>query len=186
MNKFYQIEIAGCKRNLKLYKINDNLSIAAFIIFNDVEVTKAAAKKLFELAPEYDIILTAECKSIPLAYEMASLSGNGSYIVARKGVKVYMENVTQVDVNSITTKGKQTLYLGQDDLDKLKGKRVLIVDDVISTGKSLSALEDLVKKAGADIAAKVAVLTEGDASERDDIIFLNKLPLFDGEGNILE
>lgn len=186
MAKFYSMEIAGCKRDLELFKVNDNLYIAAFIIFGDVEITKAAARELLKKAPEYDIMITAESKSIPLVYEMASQTGADNYIIARKAAKVYMKNIVTTEVNSITTKHTQNLCLGEDDANALKGKRVLIVDDVISTGDSLEAIEHLVKNAGGNIVGKMAVLAEGAAAERDDIIFLEKLPLFDGEGNILE
>lgn len=186
MKKVYEMEIAGLKRSLPLFKVCDGLCIAAFIILGDVEITEAGAKALLEKAPEYDIMLTAECKSIPLIYEMARQSGKNEYVVARKGVKVYMEDVISTDVNSITTANLQKLYLGKSDADMLKGKRVLIVDDVISTGESLTSLEYLVEKAGGTTVGKMAILAEGDAAERDDIIFLEKLPLFDEEGNVKE
>lgn len=181
----YTIDIAGLKRDLKLFPINDDLQIAAFILFGDVEVTKHAAEQLLKMAPDFDCILTAEAKSIPLAYEMAAQSGTGNYIIARKSVKVYMGEPLKVSVQSITTRGVQTLYLGQDDIEKIRGSRVLIVDDVISTGESLSAIEELVRRSGGNIVAKMAVLAEGDSFERDDITVLAKLPLFDGKGNPL-
>lgn len=186
MSKFYSMEIAGCKRDLELFKVNDNLYIAAFIIFGDVEMTKAAARELLKKAPEYDIMITAESKSIPLIYEMASQAGDSNYIVARKAPKVYMKNIVTTEVNSITTAHTQKLCLGEDDANVIKGKRVLIVDDVISTGDSLEAIEHLVKNAGGNIVGKMAVLAEGSAAQRTDIIYLEKLPLFDAEGNILE
>lgn len=169
-----------------MFQVNDNLSIAAFIIFGDVELTVNSARELLKKAPEHDIMITAEAKSIPLIHEMARQSGANDYVVARKKEKVYMSDVVEVSVHSITTHGEQKLYLGKEDADKLAGKKVLIVDDVISTGESLSALEALVEKVGGNIVGKVAVLAEGDAAERDDISFLEKLPLFDGEGNILK
>ena len=181
---YYTMEIAGEKRNLELFPINDNTCIAAFIMFGDVEITQASAAKLLERAPEFDIIFTAEAKSIPLAYEMAKLAGMNEYVIARKAKKMYMKNIVEVEVASITTAGKQHLYLGQTEVDKVKGKRVLIVDDVISTGSSLKAMEELVKKAGGIIVGKMAVLAEGDAMERPDITALHKLPLFDEKGNI--
>lgn len=183
MNSHYSMEIAGVKRDLPLCKINDNLYIAAFIMFGDVEVTKASAEELLKKAPEYDIMLTAECKGIPLLYEMARQAGADNYIVARKGPKLYMENVHTTYVNSITTENRQMLCLGEADMMAMKGKRVLIVDDVISTGESLAALETLVKEVGGEIVGKMTVLAEGDATKRDDIIYLEKLPLFDGQGN---
>lgn len=180
---FYDIDIAGMKRKLKLFKINDNLQIAAFILFGDVEMTTHAAEKLLEKAPEFDYLLTAEAKSIPLIHEMARQSGRNDYIVARKGIKVYMENVLEIRVLSITTERVQSLCLGQNEVNKIKGKRVLIVDDVISTGESLSAMEKITEESGAEIAGRMAVLAEGDAYDRTDITVLAKLPLFDCKGN---
>ena len=186
MKKFYTMNIAGVERDLQLFPINENLQIAAFILFGDVEVTKASAKELLKLAPEYDIMITAECKSIPLIYEMARQAEADNYIIARKAPKLYMENVVTVNTNSITTANTQTLCIGQREIDALKGKKVLIVDDVISTGESLLALENLVETAGGNIVGKMAVLAEGEAAEREDIIFLEKLPLFDKNGNPIE
>ncbi len=186
MKSHYSMEIAGLKRELPLCKINDDLYIAAFIMFGDVEITRASAKELLAKAPEHDIMITAECKGIPLVYEMARLAGENNYIVARKGPKLYMKNVHTTYVNSITTENRQMLCLGESDVDALKGKRVLIVDDVISTGESLSALEKLVDEVGGNIVGKMAVLAEGDAARRDDIVFLEPLPLFDREGNPLD
>ncbi len=179
----YTIDMAGMKRDLKLFPINDELQIAAFILFGDVEITKHTAAKLLEKAPEFDLILTAEAKSIPLAYEMAAQAGQNDYIIARKGIKIYMDDVISSTVRSITTDSVQTLYLGKDEADRIKGKRILIIDDVISTGESLKAIESLVEKAGGTIVGKMAVLAEGDSFNRDDIIVLAKLPLFDGKGN---
>lgn len=173
----YKMTIAGCERELPLCAVNENLDIAAFIMFGDVEITERAAEELLKISPEHDIVMTAEAKGIPLGYEMAR-QGCREYVVARKGLKVYMPDPISVSVNSITTLSRQTLYLGRDDADKLKGRRVLIVDDVISTGESLRAIEELVGKAGGNIVGKVAVLAEGDAADRDDIIFLDKLPVF--------
>ena len=182
---FYTIDIAGMKRDLKLFPVSDDLQIAAFILFGDVEITKHTAAKLLEKAPEFDLILTAEAKSIPLAYEMTAQAGKNDYIIARKGMKVYMEDAISVSVNSITTENVQTLFLGQDEAKRVSGKRILIVDDVISTGESLRAMENLVRKAGGDIVGKMAVLAEGDAFDRTDISVLAKLPLFDAKGNVL-
>lgn len=186
MNKAYTMEIAGCKRSLPLCKIHDNLYIAAFVMFGDVEITRAAAKELLKKAPEHDIMITAESKGIPLLYEMARQSGENNYIVARKGPKLYMQNVHTTYVNSITTENKQMLCLGDSDMLAMKGKRVLIVDDVISTGESLSAIEKLVQEVGGNIVGRMTVLAEGDAAKRSDIIYLEPLPLFDGEGNPIE
>ena len=178
--------IAGLKRDLPMYKVNDNIAIAAFIMFGDVEITKAAAEELVKKAPEHDVMITAESKGIPLLYEMARQNGENYYVVARKAPKVYMDNIVSTDVNSITTDNIQSLCLGGAEAEKIKGKRVLIVDDVISTGESLASLEYLVKKAGGNIVGRMAVLAEGDAAERHDLITLGKLPLFDADGNILD
>lgn len=177
MSEFYTMKIAGLVRNLEKFPVSDSLDIAAFIIFGDVELTVAGCTELLKRVPEFDVILTPEAKSIPIAYEMARQSGK-PYVVARKGVKVYMRNALEVSVTSITTKKEQKLYLGETEVDFIKGKRVLIVDDVISTGESLEAVRELVKNAGASEAAACAFLAEGDAAERDDIIFLEPLPLF--------
>ena len=177
MNDTYEITIAGCKRRLKKFAVNDKIDIAAFILFGDVEITEKSAEALLAKLPEFDVILTPEAKSIPLAYEMSRQSGK-KYVVARKVMKVYMGNALSVDDQSITTKGMQKLYLGEDDAAELKGKRVVVLDDVISTGGSLNAVVALAEQAGSDIVAKCAVLSEGDANDRDDIIVLGNLPLF--------
>ncbi len=177
MSNFYKMTIAGCERELELFEVNEHLDIAAFILFGDVEITEKAAEALLKICPEHDVVLTAEAKSIPLAYE-AARQGCGKYIVARKGIKVYMRNPVSVTVKSITTAAEQTLHLGENEVNAIRGKRVLIIDDVISTGESLRAMEQLVETAGGNIVGKAAVLAEGDAADRDDIIFLEKLPLF--------
>ena len=177
MSEFYTMKIAGLERSLKKFPVSDSLDIAAFILFGDTEITVAAATELLSKVPEFDYIITPEAKSIPLAYEMSRQSGK-PYVVIRKGVKVYMGNPVSVTVRSITTQKEQTLYLGEDEVNLIKGKRVLIVDDVISTGESLTAVRKLVDAAGATEAAACAVLAEGDAADRDDIIFLEPLPLF--------
>lgn len=173
----YKLKVAGLERELERFPVNDKLDIAAFIMFGDVEMTEKCAEELLRICPQHDVLLTAEAKSIPLCYEMAR-QGCRSYVVARKGVKVYMKDSIEVTVNSITTKNEQRLYLGENDAEFLKGKRVLIVDDVISTGNSLLALEKLAEQVGAEVVGKAAVLAEGDAKDRDDIIFLEPLPLF--------
>ncbi|MBR5315878.1 MAG: adenine phosphoribosyltransferase [Firmicutes bacterium] len=181
---FYEMNIAGLKRQLPLCKVTDDLYIAAFIMFSDVEITTATAAALLEKAPEFDLVMTAESKGIPLAYEISRQAGVNDYIVARKGLKVYMEDVIETDVNSITTQHLQHLYLGKTETEKIKGKKVLIVDDVISTGASLLSIEELVKKAGGEIVGRMAVLAEGEAADRDDIIFLEKLPVFNPDGSV--
>ncbi|MGN0533571.1 MAG: phosphoribosyltransferase family protein [Eubacterium sp.] len=176
-DEYYTLKIAGVERQLKKFAVSDKLDIAAFILFGDVELTEACAKALLEKCPEFDYIVTPEAKSIPLAYEMSRISGK-KYIVVRKGVKVYMDNPISYSVTSITTQKEQTLYLGHEDGDLLKGKRVLIVDDVISTGESLKVVQGLVEAFDGNIVASCAPLAEGDAADRDDIVFLEKLPLF--------
>lgn len=175
--EFYELEIAGVKRQLQKFAVSDTLDIAAFILFGDVELTEACAKGLLEKAPEFDYIVTPEAKSIPLAYEMSRLSGK-KYIVVRKGVKVYMDRPEKVADQSITTQKEQALYLGHEDGDLLDGKRVLIVDDVVSTGGSLVAVKELLAKFNANVVASCFPVAEGDAADRDDIIYLAKLPLF--------
>ena len=177
MAKTYTLHVAGLTRELPICKINDHLDIAAFIMFSDVELTIACAKALLEKCPDFDVILTAEAKGIPLAYEMARQSGK-YWIPARKGVKGYMTEPVVVEDQSITTAGKQTLVIDKKDLDYMNGKRILVVDDVISTGGSLHALDALAARSSGTIVAQAAVLAEGDAAERKDIIFLEPLPLF--------
>ena len=184
MNMTYPMTIAGLKRELPLCRVTDDLYIGAFVIFGDVELTVACAKALLEKAPEYDVLITAESKGIPLGYEMARQAGVNRYLIARKASKLYMKNVFTVKVNSITTDHEQTLCLDGDDAEYMKGKRVLIVDDVISTGESLRAVEELVKEAGGIIVGKMAILAEGDAAGRDDILYLEKLPLFNADGTV--
>ena len=172
----YKMTIAGLERELPIFKLNDKLSIAAFIMFGDAEITVASARELLKKVPDFDYILTPEAKSIPLAHEMSRQSGK-KYFVARKGEKVYMGNSFSVEVKSITTKKVQKLYLGELDVEEMKGKNVLIVDDVISTGESLIAVKKLAEEAGANIVASCAVLAECEAAKREDIIFLEPLPL---------
>ncbi len=173
----YKMIIAGLERELPLCPLNEKLDIAAFIMFSDTELTVAASKELLKKCPDFDVILTAESKGIPLAYEMSRQSGK-PYVVARKSVKLYMTDPVSVTVKSITTAAEQTLYLSQEKAAMLKGKKVLLADDVISTGESISALVKLTEAAGGEVAGKAAVLAEGDAADRDDIVFLEKLPLF--------
>lgn len=180
--RFYELQVAGCTRKLSILNISDKLAIAGFILLGDVElVTNCAAELAKRMPKDADIIMTAETKGIPLAAELARQMGMKWYVTARKSVKAYMENPLWVEDESITTKGKQMLCLMDADIERIKGKKVVILDDVISTGGSLRALEALAEKAGAEVICKAAVLAEGDAAERKDIIFLEKLPLFDAE-----
>ena len=182
----YKMNIAGLDRELPLCPLNEKLMIGAFVIFGDPALTTACAKELLARCPEHDVLITAESKGIPLVCEMARMNGNARYVLARKAKKLYMRNVLTVEVRSITTDHVQTLCLDGDDAEYLKGKRVVIVDDVISTGESLHALEELVDRAGGNIVGRMAILAEGEAADRDDLIFLEKLPLFDSEGRPLE
>ena len=182
---YYRMTVAGLERDLPICPLNDKLSIAGFVIFGDQELTVACARELLAKAPEYDYIITAEAKGIPLAHEMARQAGDSKYILARKGPKLYMRDIFSVSVNSITTAKEQKLYLDGADAALMKGKKILIVDDVISTGESLKALEALVEKAGGEICGRMAILAEGDAQERPDLIYLEKLPLFNPDGTIM-
>lgn len=182
---YYSMTVAGLQRDLPICPLNENLSIAGFVIFGDQELTVACARELLKKAPEYDYIITAEAKGIPLAHEMARQAGDKKYILARKGPKLYMRDIFSVTVNSITTAKEQKLYLDGADAALMKGKRILIVDDVISTGESLRALEALVEKAGGTICGRMAILAEGDAQDRKDLIYLEKLPLFKPDGTVL-
>ena len=182
----YSIKVAGLNRDLPICKVNDALYIAGFVIFGDQELTVACARELLKLAPEYDYMITAEAKGIPLIHEMARQSGAKKYFLARKGPKLYMTGVFESTVRSITTAKEQKLYLDTADAALMQGKRILIVDDVISTGESLAALEALVQKAGGIVAGKMAVLAEGDAQGRKDLIYLEKLPLFHPDGTVME
>ena len=182
---YYKINIAGLDRDLPLCPLNEKMMIGAFVLFGDVGLTEHCAAELCKIAPEHDIMITAESKGIPLVYAMARQMGVNKYILARKAPKLYMRDVIKYELDSITTAKRQTLYLDGNDADYMKGKRVLIVDDVISTGESLRALESIVTQAGGNIVGKMAVLAEGDAIDRKDIIYLQKLPLFDSEGKEL-
>ena len=181
---FYKMQIAGLERHLPICPVTEDLYIAGFVIFGDPELTVACARDLLKIAPEYDYIITAEAKGIPLAHEMARQAGDAKYLLARKGAKLYMRDVFGVDVKSITTEKEQHLYLDGADAELIKGKRILIVDDVISTGESLNALEVLVEKAGGQVCGRMAILAEGDAQDRTDLIYLEKLPLFNADGTV--
>ena len=182
---FYRMKVAGLERDLPICKVTDSLYIAGFVIFGDQELTVACARELLARAPEYDYIITAEAKGSPLAHEMARQTGAAKYILARKAPKLYMTDVFSSTVRSITTAKEQTLYLDGADAQLMKGKKILIVDDVISTGESLKALEVLVEKAGGEICGRMAILAEGDAQERSDLIYLEKLPLFNPDGTVM-
>ena len=180
----YPLQVAGLKRDLPICKVTDDLYIGAFVIFGDVELTVACASALLKIAPEFDYMISPEAKSIPLIHEMARQNGNNKYILARKVPKLYMRDLFKAEVTSITTAKPQVLYLDGSDAKLMEGKRILVVDDVISTGESIRAVEELVKKAGGILAGKIAILAEGDAKERDDILYLEALPLFNADGTV--
>ncbi len=180
----YEIDIAGLKRELPLCRVTDDVYIGAFVIFGDVELTVHCAEELLKIAPDYDYLLAPEAKSIPLLYEMARQSGENKYFLARKVPKLYMSEVFEVEVKSITTEKEQKLYLDKADADEMRGKRILIIDDVISTGESLRAVEELVIKAGGIIAGKMFVLAEGESQHRPDVTYLAPLPLFNADGTV--
>lgn len=182
----HHMTIAGLERDLPLCRVNDQLYIGAFVIFGDVELTVACARELLKLAPEYDYMITAESKGIPLVYEMARQSGQNKYLLARKSAKLYMRDVFSVEVRSITTDHVQRLYLDGEDAALIHGKRILIVDDVISTGESVHAVEELVRRAGGEVVGCMAILAEGEASKRKDIRYLAPLPVFNPDGTVKE
>ena len=182
---YYKMNIAGCDRALPLCPLTDDLMIGAFVIFGDPELTTACAQALLDRVPEYDYMITAEAKGIPLIHEMARLAGNQKYMLARKGPKLYMRDILDVTVHSITTAKEQHLYLDGNDAALMKGKRILIVDDVVSLGDSMHALEQLVEAAGGIVCGRATILAEGDAAKRDDLVYLERLPLFTKEGKPL-
>ena len=176
--KTYTLHVAGLTRELPIIKLSYDLSIASFVILGDTEIVRKIAPIIAKKLPEVDFIVTAEAKGIPLAYEISRILNLNEYVVARKSIKAYMEEPIEVEINSITTTNSQKLYLNNQDAKKIKGKRIALVDDVISTGQSLKALERLVEKAGGKVLAKAAILAEGDAKDRKDIVFLEALPTF--------
>ena len=181
----YEMKIAGLTRHLPLCRITDDLYIGAFVMLGDQEICVAGAAELLKRVPgEYDYLLTAETKGIPLVHEMARQTGAKTYFIARKEVKTYMPDAVGVEVNSITTQHRQQLFLSGEDAAMIRGKRILLVDDVISTGESMRALETLVTKVGGVVAGRMAILAEGDAQTRSDIVYLEKLPVFDSDGTI--
>lgn len=181
----YEMKVAGLTRNLPLCPISDTLMIGAFVIFGDVELTCACAREMLKIAPEFDYMVAPEAKAIPLIHEMARQSGRNEYFLVRKKKKAYMNGVFEAVDHSITTEGEQKLYMDGADAEKLRGKRILILDDVISTGGSLAAVESLVNQAEGIVVGRMAILAEGDAAKRGDILFLEKLPLFSADGKPL-
>lgn len=183
MKDTYRLRVAGLERDLPICRVHDDIYIGAFVIFGDVELTVNCARELLKIAPEHDILITAESKGIPLVYEMARQHGENRYLIARKAAKLYMRDVFSTDVTSITTANRQVLCIDRADADFMCGKKVLIVDDVISTGESLKAVEKLVNQAGGTVVGKMAILAEGNAKDREDILFLERLPLFNADGS---
>lgn len=182
----YEIDIAGLKRALPLCRVSDDVFIGAFVVFGDVELTVHCAAEMLKIAPEYDYLLAPEAKSIPLIYEMTRQSGENKYFLARKKPKLYMNDVFEIEVKSITTEDSQKLYLDKADAELMRGKRILIVDDVISTGESLRAVEELIERAGGIIAGRLFAVAEGEAQKRGDIQYLAPLPLFNPDGTTKE
>ena len=178
----YPVTLAGLKRELPICPLSDDTSIAAFVIFGDAPLTVACAGELLRRAPEYDYLITAEAKGIPLAHEMAQQREDDYYFIARKMPKLYMRQALSFTYRSITTAREQTLYLDRYDAERMAGKRILLVDDVISTGESLLAVEHLVREAGGIPVGRMCILAEGDAIQREDITFLAPLPLFHPDG----
>ncbi|HHT83847.1 MAG: phosphoribosyltransferase family protein [Christensenellales bacterium] len=178
MQKFYTVDICGVKSDLPILPISDTLSIAFFNLHGAQALTEHCAKHVAKLIEGADVILTAESKGLQLAHCVARILDHDFYAVARKSKKLYMQDGISVTVQSITTKNVQTLYLSAHDTQLLKGKKVAIVDDVVSTGGSLLGMEELVKKAGGEVYVKAFVLAEGDAANRKDIKYLASIPLF--------
>ena len=188
--KEYSIEVAGVKRTLPFVDINDELAFASFVVISDSELISVVAPIIANRIQDCEVIVTAEAKGIALAHEISRLLGLKKFVVARKSMKSYMRDTIKTSVKSITTTNTQDLFLDGEDIQTIKGKRVCLLDDVVSTGDSLLALETLVNKAGAIVTYKACILAEGDAADRDDLIFLQKLPLFrktsDGEYEVLQ
>ncbi|HIZ78532.1 MAG TPA: adenine phosphoribosyltransferase [Candidatus Lachnoclostridium stercorigallinarum] len=183
MEHTYRLQICGTERELPLVPMDEKMAYASFVVIGDTELVELAAVQLAREIPQTDVVMTAEAKGIALAYELSRQLGLKEFIVARKSVKSYMKNTISASVHSITTKGEQHIYLDETDIRKVAGKRVCIVDDVISTGESLRAVEELAEKAGGKVVCRAAILAEGDAAKRKDILFLEELPLFEKKEN---
>jgi adenine phosphoribosyltransferase len=177
--KTYSIKIAGLKRNLRLFQIKPGLRIAILNILGDTELVQACARELSKRlkSVKFDILVTAEAKSIPLAYAL-SVATKKPYVILRKTYKLYMGDALTAETLSITTGEPQTLILDEKDRKLMKGKKIVLVDDVISTGSTLQGMHMIAEKAGAKIVAEAAILTEGERSKWDEIISLGHLPLF--------
>jgi adenine phosphoribosyltransferase len=175
----YPVEVAGLKRDLRLFEVKPGLKIAILNILGDTELVQACAKELAQKLQDtaYDLLVTAEAKSIPLVYAL-SVETKKPYVVLRKSYKPYMGDALRAETLSITTGQPQTLILDEKDLEMTKGKKVVIVDDVISTGSTLQGIRMILDKAGASVAAQAAIFTEGDRAQWMHIISLGHLPLF--------
>lgn len=164
----------GLKRKLPYVQIGENLALASFVVISDTELIQTVAPELLRRLPEVDMLMTAEAKGICLTYELSRLMGMKGFVVARKSRKPYMQNAVSHTVRSITTQKEQTLWLDGCDADKIKGKRVALIDDVIATGESIGAIEALAKTAGAEVVAKAAILAELETVHRPDIIYIKE------------
>lgn len=175
----YPVEVAGVRRDLRLFQIKPGLKIAILNILGDTEFVEACANALAEkiAAVDYDILVTAEAKSIPLAHAL-SVATSKPYVILRKSYKPYMGDALQAETLSITTGQPQTLFLDEKDRDLIQGKKVIILDDVISTGSTLQGMRLLLQKAGADVVAEAAIFTEGERAKWANIYSLGHLPVF--------
>jgi adenine phosphoribosyltransferase len=175
----YALEIAGLKRELPLFEIKPGLRIAILNILGDTELVQACARELGQRLNglDFDLIVSAEAKSIPLAYALA-VETKRPYVILRKTYKPYMGDAIQAETLSITTGQPQILILDEKDRETVKGKKVLVVDDVISTGSTLQGMRMVLDKAGAKVAGEAAILTEGDRAQWENIVALGHLPLF--------
>ena len=174
MVQYFDFEIMGLKRKLPFVKVGDHLALASFIVLSDTELIQTVAPELMKRLPEVDVLMTAEAKGICLTYELSRLMGMKDFVVARKSRKPYMQNAVSHSVRSVTTQKEQTLWLDGCDAEKLRGKRVALIDDVIATGESIEAIENLAKTAGADVVARAAILAELQSVHRSDIIYLKE------------
>ena len=176
---FYSVNINGCERDLELFEVKPGLKIAVLNILGDVELVKSASQGLADKLKNilYDVIVTAEAKSIPLAYELSAITSK-PYVVLRKNYKSYMGDAIKSVSNSITTGKDQFLYLDEKDRELITNSRVILLDDVISTGSTLKAMSNLMDKAGSEVVSSAAIFTEGDADKMIDVIALGHLPVF--------
>lgn len=181
----YSITIGDTHRELPIMAISQDTAIASFVLLGDDELSNSAAKQLLPKLPkDFDYIVTMESKGIPLAHDLSLLTNHPRSIVIRKSVKDYMKDPLTTPVKSITTGKPQELVLNGEDARLIKGKKIILVDDVVSTGGSMKAASNLLQQVNANIIARVAILAEGDAAKRKDLIYLQPLPLFNLDGSI--